>query len=62
MELQLLTYAIAVAMQVPSRVCHLNHSLLQYWMLNPLSEARIKLISSLILCWVLNLLSHNRNS
>ena len=39
-ELQLPAYATATAMQDPSRVCDLHHSSQQYWILNPLSEAR----------------------
>ena len=39
-ELQLPTYIIATAMPVPSHVCSLHHSSGQFWILNPLSEAR----------------------
>ena len=38
-ELQLLAYAIAIAMQGPSHVCTLHHISRQCWILNPLSEA-----------------------
>ena len=39
-ELQLLAYAIPTAMPDLSRICDLCHSLQQYQILNPLSEAR----------------------
>ena len=39
-ELQLLAYPTATAVQDPSRVCDLHHSLRQCQILNPLSEAR----------------------
>ena len=39
-ELQLLAYARATAMPVPSRIRTLHYSLWQHWILNPLSEAR----------------------
>ena len=38
------------------------HSLWPYWILNPLSKARVKPTSSRRQCQVLNLLSHNGNS
>ena len=40
LELQLLVYTTATAMQVPSRICDLHHSSGQHWILNPLGEAR----------------------
>ena len=40
LELQLLTYATATAMQDPSRIFDLCHSSWQCWILNPLSESR----------------------
>ena len=40
LELQLSSHATATAIQDPSRVCDLHHSLWQHWILNPLSEAR----------------------
>ena len=40
MELQLLAYAIATAMQDPSHICDLCHSSQQCWILNSLSKAR----------------------
>ena len=39
-ELEPLAYTTATAMQDPSCVCSLYHSSRQYWILNPLSEAR----------------------
>ena len=39
LELQLLSYTIAIAKQDPSCVCDLPHSSQQCWILNPLSEA-----------------------
>ena len=49
LELQLLAYAIATAMQGPSLVCNLHHSSQQCRILNPLSEAGIEPTSSWIL-------------
>ena len=40
LELQLLAYATATAMQDPSCIYDLYHSLQQCWILNPLSTAR----------------------
>ena len=40
LELQLLTTAIATAMEDPSRICNLHHSSRQQHILNQLSEAR----------------------
>ena len=41
LELQLLSYTPASATQIQaSRICDLHHSSLQWWILNPLSEAR----------------------
>ena len=40
LELQLLAYAAATATPYPNLVFDLNHSLQQYWILNPLSEAK----------------------
>ena len=62
LELQLLAYITVTAMPDPSSICNLCHSLRHGWILNPLSEARVEPASSWTLCWVLNLLSHNRNS
>ena len=39
-DLQLLAYATATAMWVPSHICDLHHSLWQCQILNLLSEAR----------------------
>ena len=40
LELQLLAYATATAMQDPSCVCDIHHSSQQCWIPDPLSEAR----------------------
>ena len=56
------TYTTATAMQDPSRICDLHHSLWQYQILNPLNEARDRTASSWRLHGVLNPLSHNENS
>ena len=39
-ELQLPTFATATTTSDPSCICDLHHSSQQYWILNPLSEAR----------------------
>ena len=39
-ELQLRSYATAIAMQDPSCISSLHHSSRQHWILNALSEAR----------------------
>ena len=39
-ELQLPAYTTATAMSDPSHICNLHHSSQQFWILNPLSEAR----------------------
>ena len=61
-ELQVLAYTTATATLDPSRVCDLHYSLWQHRILHLLIEAGIEPISSWTLCWVLNPLSHNRNS
>ena len=40
LELQQPAYAAVTAMPDPSRVCDLQHSSWQHWILNPLSEVR----------------------
>ena len=55
-------YATATAMLDPSSICDLRHSMRQSQVLNPPSKARDQTVSSERLCWVLNPLSHNRNS
>ena len=40
MELQLLAYTTATAMQDLSHIFNLHHSSRQYWILNPQSKAR----------------------
>ena len=49
LELQLLAYTMATAMQDPSHICDLHHSSRQCWILNPLSEARLEPASSRML-------------
>ena len=39
-ELQLTAYTTGIATQDLRRVCKLHHSSGQYWILNPLSEAK----------------------
>ena len=62
LELQLLAYATATAMQDPSCVCDLYHSLQKCQILNPLSEARDQTCILMDTNWILNLLIHNGNS
>ena len=52
----------ATATQDLSYICDLHCSLWQRWVLNPLSETRVKLASSQRQHQVLNLLSHDGNS
>ena len=40
MELQLPAYTTVTAETNPSHICNLCHSLQQYWILNPLREAK----------------------
>ena len=40
LEMQLPAYTTAIATPIPSHVCVLHCSLLQYWILNPLSKVR----------------------
>ena len=62
LELQLLAYTIATAMQDPSWVCKLHHSSWPHEILNPLSEARDWTCIFMDTCWVCNPLSHEGNS
>ena len=62
-EMLLPVYGRATATPDPSLDCNLHRSSQQHWILNPLSEARVRthiLIDTL--CQVLNPLSHNGNS
>ena len=61
-ELQLPAYTTDTAMQDSSHTCDLYHSSWQYWVLNPLSEARDPTCILMDNSWVLNPLSHNGNS
>ena len=49
LELQPLSYATATAMPDPSCICDLHHTSRQHWILNPLSEAKDRTLSSWIL-------------
>ena len=51
-ELQLLVYATVTATWDPSRVCNLHHSSRQRQILIPLSEARDRTCSILVISWV----------
>ena len=61
-ELQLPAYAIATATPDQSCICGLCCSSQQCQILNPLAMPGIKSTYSWIIRWVLNRLSHNRNS
>ena len=61
-ELQLLAYTTATAMTDQSRVSNLGPTLRQYWILNPLSEARDRTGILMDTSQVLNPLSHRGNS
>ena len=52
LELQLLAYATATAMQDPRYVCDLHHSLWKCQIPNPLSEGGIKPTFSWIVFWI----------
>ena len=62
LELQLSTYATAIAMPDMSCICDLHCSSQQQWILNPLSETRDWTCILVHTVWALNLLSHSRNS
>ena len=62
LELQLLAYTTATAMQDLGQICNLHHRSQQHWILNPLSEARDQTCVLMDTSQVLNLLSHNRNT
>ena len=61
-ELQQPAYTTTTATPDPSRVCNLHHSSQQRWILNPLLEARDQTHILMDTSWVLNPLSHNKNS
>ena len=61
-ELQLLVYASTTATLDPSHIWKLRHSLQQCQILNPLSKAWDWTYILTETSWVLNMLSHNRNS
>ena len=62
LELQLLAYTTATALQDLSGICNLDHSLPQCQILNPLSEARDQTHILMGTRWVHNPLSHNGSS
>ena len=62
LELHLLAYTTATAMQDPSCICDLHHSSQQHWILNPLSKARDGTRNLRDTSQIRNLLSHNGNS
>ena len=61
-ELQLLGYATATAKLDSSLICGLHHGLQQWWILNPLREARVQTCILMDTSGVRSPLSHNRNS
>ena len=62
LELQLLAYTTATAMQNLSCICDLHHSSRQRQILNPLSQARDRTQILMDTSRVCNQLSHNGNS
>ena len=63
LELQLPAYTTGTETQDPSHNWDLRHSSQQLWIPNPLSKARDRTQSSWIKpSWVLNVLSHSKNS
>ena len=52
LEVRLLAYATATAMQDPSRVCNLHHSPWQCRILNPLSETRDRTRNLIVTSWI----------
>ena len=61
LEPQLQAYATGTETSDLSYICNLNHSLQQWQIFNPLSEARDQ-IHILTICWILNLERHKGNS
>ena len=61
-ELQLWVTATATATPDPCCVCNLHHSSGNTRSCNPLSQARDQTCIPVNTSWILNLLSHNRNS
>ena len=61
-ELQLLACGMATATPDPVSIYDLHCSLQQHWIFNSLHEARDHTYILMDTSWVLNLLSHNRDS
>ena len=61
-EWQLLAYTKATATQDLSGICDLHGSLWQYWILNPVSEARDRTYILMVPSQVLKTLSHKNSS
>ena len=61
-KLQLPAYPTATARPDPSGVCNLHCSSEQHWILNLLNKARDQASILMDTSWVLNPLSHHRNS
>ena len=62
LELQLPAYTTAAARWDLSSICSLHYSPRQYWILNPLREARDQTHIFVGTSWVLDPLGHKRNS
>ena len=62
LELQPSAYATVTAVWDPSCNCDLHGSSRQHWILKPLRKAKDQIHILMDTSWVLNLLSHNRNS
>ena len=62
LELQLSAYTTATATPDLSHIYNLHHSLRQFQILNPLRKARDQTHILMDTSWVVNWLSHNRNS
>ena len=52
LELQLLAYAAATAMQHLRSVCDIHHSLWEHQILNPVSKARDQTFNLMVPSWI----------